>query len=197
MPGYHDPNRDLIDRVARLEARVSELSRSTGQSITAVRDKSNNIVFTPDVVGGHGIARPWIPYYMHPTNNNLFPKTSVGATTPQVLWMGTFPKQHPAMRINVGLWPQGSDATGFARITVNDVQAWPDLESRDTGWVVYYNCGPIALPGDYMDSVVVRVSGWLRPGSTATNRAMALMVRSAYGTELENPEDTDSETPTE
>lgn len=189
MPNYGASDRDLLDRLSRLEAQVAELARLPGQTISQVRDAADNVVFSAN---NDHIGRPYLPITFHdrlPYDRWI----RCTSTAWQSLKRGHIVKQHPAFSVIVcGIsGPGAAGATdgsqnggsGWVRLTANGVPMLPDMRIAQLSTGFETPVGPFALPGDHMDPVVIELWG----KSDWTNAYIAVDVINGFSREFETP----------
>lgn len=184
MPNFGVPDRDLLDRINRLEAQMSELSRAHGAPISAIRDVNGTGMVEADPVTGVALGRPYLPLPFSPAWWQHWPRTWFGPPTWNALWDATLVKQHPAVIMTIGgICSTGT--TGHISITLNGEQVWPEI-AFVAGSRQYVQVGPIAVPGDFLSPFEMSIIGLLDTVVDG-NSTMYVQVFNAYGTELRDP----------
>lgn len=189
MPNFGASDRDLLDRIARLEAQVTELTRAPGQTISQVRDSSDNVVFSAN---NDHLNRPYLPI-------------EFGVRQPAIQWIrcqitswesllrAHIVKQHPGFTAIVCGYsgPGAGGATngaqnggsGYLRLTVNGVPALPDFRINQNSAGFETPVGPIALPGDHLDPVIIELWG----KSDWTETFISAQIMGGYAREFDPP----------
>ena len=167
------------DRIARLEKRVDELTRTIGRTSTGLRDVDRIPVVALDPITGQGLSRPYLPIPFAMTQYTSAPRTNT--LVPVMLWRAVFPKQHPAFRIRVSSIADTA-VTGIYQLWVNNGQVGADypIAADPTGFMTANDIGPVPVPGNTMDNVLIE----LRAGVTAGVGLVYATVDYAYGCEL-------------
>lgn len=190
MPAVSDPRADLIARIATLEAKVDELSRAPGQAVSNIRDAQDNVVVTQ--AQGGMLARPYLPI-------------EFGTRQPYITWIRStslvwesllrahIVKQHPGFSaIICGISGPGAGGatdgsqnggSGYLRLTVNGTPALPDFRVAQNSSGFETPIGPIALPGDHLDPVIIELWG----KSDWTNVWIAAQIFNGYAREFDPP----------
>lgn len=165
MPNFGSSDRDLLDRIARLEAHVTELSRAPGQTQSSLRDAADNIVLS--TADAH-LGRPYLPITFHDRQPYLtWTRCQVRVWEP--LRRAHIVKQHPAFSaILCGISGPGAPGatdgsqnggSGYLRLTVNGQPVIPDVRVAQFSGEFALPVGPFALPGAHMDAVVIELWG--------------------------------------
>lgn len=166
------------DRIARLEKRVDELTRTLGRTSTGIRDVDRIPVVALDPITGQGLSRPYIPILFRAEPW----RTAVSTTslTPELLWRAVFPKQHPAVRLRISSIA-AAGVTGVYQLWINGAEvgpAYPIVESL--AGMAAVDIGPVPVTGQTMDNVAMEITA----NVTAGVGAVYTTVNYAYGCEL-------------
>lgn len=142
-----------------------------GQQFWAFFDPSGNIVVSNDSVTGVGLAKPYLPYNLLPTENAepgttvLWPSTTA-TTAGTDLIGGVVPIQHPRIRIAATVLTDGG-GTGHWRLSAVSSTQTTVLVEDETGFAAH----TVDVPGwgsdiEFGDEVSLLIDGWVTGGGT-------------------------------
>lgn len=140
------------------EQRAFQIGGGPGNESFRLFDPSGNELVSSDGFTGQGLARPWIPYLIHPTPSaqisgpTWIPSTS--STSFVDLWQGFNPAFHP--RVSWGIRIVGA-AGGEWRLRVNPGSGFVTVASgggTDAGVFNVPGWGSETVPGDEIEIVL-------------------------------------------
>lgn len=166
------------DRISRLEKQVDELSRALGRTTSGLRDDDRMPLVRVDRTTGQGLGRPYIPIPFSPADWPTAPNTA--STVPVTVWVATFPKQHPALRMRISTIASAT-VTGVAQLWLNGSQIGPDYPIVESVvGMARVDIGPVPVVGAVMDNVTAEIKAFVTGGVGAAY----VTVNYAYGCEL-------------
>lgn len=143
MTNTPDDKDGLVDRIAKLEAKVAEMGRKTFNNLTVtdagttnavlqidkdaananrarlrIRDSAGDVIMANDTTSGWGYAVPNVVYPMYP--NNSSPATQITTAGFQTTYIGAIVVNCP--RLNIGMLVESSGGAGGA--TCQAYPAW-------------------------------------------------------------------------
>lgn len=161
--GSYQPMLLLSRADGTLAMSMYDPSPSSGgyQQFWAIWDRDQNIIFSDDTSSGQGHGRPNLPFTAYRSRNGDWPVvTSTSFTT---VYRAKGLKQQP--RLYVETWANCTDASSTAevRVMVNSTQVGSTLTST-AGFVSGLNFGPVAVPGEYRDTLSIEIQYRLASG---------------------------------
>lgn len=142
-----------------------------GRQFWAFWDQSDNIIVSNDAISGVGLARPFLPYSLVPTENaesgptHIWPSTT--ATTAGTSLLGlVVPVQHPRIHIGATVVTDGG-GTGHWRLRTRLGGVDTVLVDDETGFAEH----TVNIPGwgdsiSYGEEVALLIDGWVTGGGT-------------------------------
>ena len=170
MPSIPRPAGGPADEIRALRRRVEELERRSNTQLLT-KDAQGNTLVAPDTLTGRGLARPYLPSPMIPTDLPEWPGTQQSSFTTK--WAQSIYRQHPKITIVVYGGSETSGTTGEARILIGGT-VFSDVGTITANGTTLFDAGvllfgPGIWPGSHMAPVTIEVqlrrtagTGWLR-----------------------------------
>ncbi|MGW1680562.1 hypothetical protein [Saccharopolyspora sp. NPDC002376] len=170
MPTIPRPGGDPFDEIRKLQQRVAELERRSNTRLIT-KDAGGATLVAPDKLTGRGLARPYIPTPMIPTDVPEWPGTQQATFTGK--WVQSIYHQHPKITLVVYAAADTAGTTGEIRVIIGGAVFSDSAQVTAVGSSIYqanaFLFGPGLWPGNHMAPVTIEIqarrtagTGWVR-----------------------------------